>query len=148
MEKKGKLIVIEPGKEPRTVEHDGDVGLDDLYRQLGSKDMTVDIVRLGPIPPAGRAADLWIDDNGLLNDAKPNFRLPNGVFIAGAALICMSDNDGNSVPMTDEEASYVLEDIGRRWERLGEEIPKPEPSFRVETYATPEELRAARRGKR
>lgn len=127
-----KLIVIEPGSEPRIVEHDGKVSLEDLKKHLG-EDVTVDVVRLGTIPPRGRSCDLWIDDEGLISDAKPNRQLPSGTIICGTMLVCSGDESGESLPLTDAEAEFLLGDIRKRWLALAEDHPKPEPGFTVTT---------------
>ena len=126
----GKLIVIEPQKEPRLVEHEGAVNLEDIHRHIGA-DVTADVVRLGTIPPVGRHVDAWIDDEGLLkDDVLANRRLPNGVVIAGTIMICAAEGP-KSVPLTDSEASFLMRDIPQSWEMLAADHPKPQPSFEI-----------------
>lgn len=128
----GKLIIVAPQAEPVVFEHEGEVTLEVLNHHLG-EEVTVDVVRLGTIPPHGRHADLWIDDNGLLDDrVKPNRVLPNGTTICGVMLICAGDDSsGQSLPLTDTEALFVARDIGQRWIALPADHPKPEPQIFV-----------------
>ena len=137
----GKLILIEPGKEPRMVGHVGPVTLDDLHRYLG--DVTVDCVNLGTIPPRGRRVDLWIDDNGLLNDAAPNRLLPNGTLICGTMLLCTVDEEGNSLPLHDEEAGFLLNDVQMRWEAMPADADKPAPEWTIRGFDGAAEALAA-----
>lgn len=120
--KNGSLVIVEPGKDPRVVPHTGHVTLEDLRRHLG--DVTVQRVSLGG------GWELWCDDNGLLNDAKPNRKLPNGTTICGTFLLAEGVLD-ETEPLSDVDAVFLLRDIVRRWPKLDPDEPKPEPYWEV-----------------
>jgi hypothetical protein len=124
----GKLIVIEPGKEARAVDHVVRVDLRDLHHYIGEA-RCLDAVSLGYVP-GGRRVVLWIDDEGLLNDAVPNRVLPSGALICGTMVVVAVDGE-DDVPLTEEEAAFILRDVEQRWIRVGADYPKPEPEFRI-----------------
>jgi hypothetical protein len=75
---------------------------------------------------------MWFDDEGLLwDDSLPNRRLPNGTEICGPLLVCGVDGEGNSLPLSDDDADFVVRDVNSRWTQLDPNHEKPEPEFRV-----------------
>lgn len=131
---KGRVIVVQPDQEPTVIEHDGPVELEHLRHWLGS-DIVFDRVGLGTIPPEGRLVDLWCDDNGLLKeDVRANRLLPNNTAIFGAFVLCALSDVGESLPLTEEEATFLLEDVRKRWRLLPADFPRPDPSWEVTSW--------------
>lgn len=123
----GFIILLEPGKAARAVEHiQATVELEDLYRLLGCE--TVDSKRLGTLPN-GRHVDMWCDDNGLLNDAKANRQVGSWT-ICGTFLLCAADDAGESRPFSDRELAAAIR-TARAWPILPEGTVKPEPKFTI-----------------
>lgn len=121
-----KLIILIPQSDPRVEDHDGEVTLEILKRYIG-EDRTVDVIRLGTIPPVGRHVDLWIDDEGLLDaQVLPNRELPSGAIICGPMVLCSAEGP-ESVGLEEEEIDFLLADIAARWRALPADYPKPEP---------------------
>lgn len=127
----GFIIVLEPQKEARAVEHEGPVELDDLYRILGCH--TVDCRRLGEVMP-GISVDLWCDDEGLLNDSVLANRKLGSWTVCGTFLLCTSSQDGDSLPFADERTAGLVMNVARRWPLLLSSHPKPEPTITVTTW--------------
>lgn len=132
----GKLVVAEPGRTPRLVEHEGPVRLEDIHRLVGTG--FLDARSLGRLPSGLRVA-MWVDDHGLLGSAPPNRRMPNGAFICGTLVLTGVQGD-EDVSFDDDDADWLLRDIDERWQVLAADEPKPEPTFTVVTAATPEDL--------
>lgn len=120
-----KIILIQPGQPAIFFDHpDPSVRLEDLHRYLGN--MTVDCRSMGTIPGSSRRADIWFDDEGLLNESVPNRRIGPESIICGPMLLCASEGPEN-VPFTDEEAETVRAHIERWFALLPPDYPKPEP---------------------
>lgn len=128
----GKLVIMRPLQAAKIIEFENDVvELEDLYRLLECE--TVDTRTLNRIPGSTRWADIWVDDEGLLDARVPaNRELPGGDIIAGTILCCAHDNLGNSLSFTDEEAAVILAHV-ETWRVLPEGHPKPEPAFEIIT---------------
>jgi hypothetical protein len=124
----GWVVVLKPLEHPMMVEHSGKVKLKDLYRFT-----ECEIVDCVSFEAGDRWFDLWVDDEGLLNDSvKPNRVTPAGGVLCGTLAICAS-NDGESRALTAEEANVVMAEV-KKWKVCPEGTPKPEPSFQVTSY--------------
>lgn len=132
----GKLVIMKPQQGAQIIDFEGggggdDVQLPDLYRLIGC-----DLVDRRQLPlrfkgPDGRkrGADIWFDDEGLLNDDVPaNRQLPDGTIIAGTILCCIFDDQGDTLAMTEFEAAAVMAFVSR-WRVLREGAAKPEPGM-------------------
>lgn len=122
------LVLIKPGQAPQLVRHEGAVHLETMYKLLEVD--CVGYLSLGTFPTGGRRADIWFDDNGLLNAAIPNRRIGPETIICGSILACAAEGD-QSVAMTFAEAGCVIDLAERSWERLPANYPKPEPHWEV-----------------
>ena len=101
------VVEIDPReKSIKKVEFNEDtLGLEDLYASL---DCTM-VERVGLYGDI----DLWIDEEGMLNDASERigyFNIGEYQFV-GKGLICLSDDVGETIPMTEELADYVLDNF-------------------------------------
>lgn len=102
------LVVIDP--LTKSIEKvpfaDNVVQLDDMYSSLEC-DM-VERIRLNSF------IDLWIDEEGMINGAADRvgfFNLSENQFV-GKGMICgFSFEEGDSVPMSEEVADFVIENI-------------------------------------
>jgi len=121
----GTIILLEPGKPARPVEHNGPIELEDLYRLLDCQ--TVDRKRLGEAMP-GISIDLWCDDEGLLNDNVRANRLLGEWVIAGTFLLCTSV-EGDTFPFTDLVMASAVLAKASTWPILPEDFPKPGPEI-------------------
>lgn len=131
----GTVVVIEVGQPARIVKHDGArVELADLHRYTACD--CVDARSLGTPPGHFRVVDVWFDDNGLLKaDSVPNRRIGPNTIICGQMVLCARDEEGYSLPFTDEEAADVLAFVEANWAQLPASHPKPEP--RIEFVTLP-----------
>jgi hypothetical protein len=123
----GSLVIVEPGKAAIKIAHDGPVLMEMVNQLIGTE--WVDLVELGRAA-SGRAVVLFFDDNGLLrDDALPNRRLRGGTVLAGTLVVCASE-DGNTVALSDIEASQALSEI-ETWTILAADHPKPKPVLKA-----------------
>lgn len=98
------LVEIDPRQESiKKVEFDSkEVELEDLYAHLECT-MVERVGLYGDI-------DLWVDEEGTINDAFGrigSFNIGEYQFV-GKGLICLSTSNGESVPLPDELANYVV----------------------------------------
>lgn len=58
----------------------------------------------------GKLFDVWFDDEFLLHDpVVPTALLPNGDLLCGNLVFAKSDEEGNTVGLTDDEAAMVAD---------------------------------------
>ena len=75
--------------------------------------------------PTGAKVDMWYDDDGLLNQAKPNRALPDGTVICGPLMFCTREGD-ESFALHAEDAETILEAV-QQWQHLPADHTKPKP---------------------
>ena len=90
------------------------ISLELLYEKIATD--TVEVVRL--VQRGARSIDLWIDEMGKMRDPVRWNRIcePIGQAIAGNMLICAANADGESLPLTRDEALYWRDQI-RLWRK-------------------------------
>ena len=105
------VVEIDPRKKSiNKVEFAGEsVGLGDMYSSLECE-MVERLSLNGEL-------DLWIDEEGMLNGAGDrigSFTL-GSIKLLGKGLICGVTTQGDSVPMDDETAEFVLDNLKIQW---------------------------------
>lgn len=101
------LVEIDPREKTiKKIEFNEEtIGLEDLYAHLDCT-MVERVSLYGEI-------DLWIDEEGMLNNSADRigyFNIGEYQFV-GKGLICMSDEEGDSVPLREDIADYVLDNF-------------------------------------
>ena len=105
------VVEIDPReKSINKVEFAGEsVGLGDMYSSLECE-MVERLSLNGEL-------DLWIDEEGMMNGAGDrigSFTL-GSIKLLGKGLICGVTTQGDSVPMDDETAEFVLDNLKIQW---------------------------------
>lgn len=127
-----QIVIARPGEIARAVDHPRRVTFDHiraLVQEGRTHDVFVGTFLLGTIP-AGVTVRAWVDDEGLLNDATPNRVMPNGTMLCGT-LVITGEVDGESVAMSDADASWLVRDINARWTAVDADAAKPKPEYKV-----------------
>jgi hypothetical protein len=104
-----KMFVVEIDPRKKSIErvefNEESIRLKDMYSSLEC-DM-VERVALN------ENIDLWIDEEGVLNNASERigyFNLGEYQFV-GKGLICGLDEEGESVPLSSEDAEFILDNL-------------------------------------
>ena len=115
-----KVVVIEPCKMPDVKELSSPIEYLDLQKIVGGYIEHV-------IANEMRGFDIWINEEGKLCGLAPNFTIFNGCdVIVGTAVITKTDDEGNTIGLTDEEVEELLKkhygDIDARIEQMKKQI--------------------------
>lgn len=105
------IVEIDPRKKSiNKLDFAGEsVGLGDMYSSLECE-MVERLSLNGEL-------DLWIDEEGMLNGAEDrigSFTIGGNKFV-GKGLVCGVTTDGDSTPITDEVAEFVLDNLKIEW---------------------------------
>lgn len=105
-----KMFVVEIDPREKSIKkvefNDDVVRLSDMYSTLEC-DM-VERISLN------RNTDLWIDEEGMLNNAEGRigfFTLGNDYQLVGKGMICGVTPDGESVPFDEEKADFIVNEL-------------------------------------
>jgi hypothetical protein len=119
-----KVVEVPVGEPARIVDAAAEtLELEHIKRHLPGVEH-VGMSALGRLP-TGAKVDMWYDDDGLLNQAKPNRALPDGTVICGPMMFCGRQGD-ESVSLMPEDAEMILDAV-QQWTQLPPDHSKPKP---------------------
>lgn len=99
------VVYKRPGEQAKLVECDSETVPTAVIKK-GVDDAWFDMTH---IKVAGQVLDVWVDDEGLLKNLRFNFLNPSIMqTIVGPAVVCASDAEGESTPLTKELAEKVV----------------------------------------
>jgi len=104
------IVLKSPGESPVTKEHPEDiVSIETLRAGINKQWLEVRPTYIG-----GVYVDVWCDEEGLLHDLDINFWHPEvRQFIVGPVVVCGTDREGNSVPLTKDMADKTVEFLNK-----------------------------------
>ena len=92
-------LIVHPGQKPRMIDITGE--LRELQQIVGG---TIDV-----IDPYGDEVIFIFNDEGKLLGLPPNRRINDWITIHGILLICGSNEEGNTISLTDEQTKRYTE---------------------------------------